>query len=410
MRANRANVGFTITAATLAVAGALAWSLLTATASVALPAKAAPPNDFLYSISCFSPTNCTAVGNSASHSEFAQSHTLAEHWNGSKWSKEITPEPPGSSIARFDGVACPAAKMCVAVGADFFGLGSANTNPVIARWNGSKWTLDKIKEPTGGSHGFLEGVACSSAKQCVAVGDFADSSNATQNLVETWNGSTWTASVPTNSSTSFNLLNGVSCPARNNCVAVGQYRNAASADVTFTDKWNGSTWSPQLTPSPAGDLARLNGVACTSTTRCLSVGNSESIASANHPTDTLAEHWNGSKWTQSLPGNPSKNSQPSSILNAVSCPAAKNCVAVGASVSKSGTSVVLGEKWNGSKWTVGKTLNTPKKNFGSFFFGIACTSTTRCLAIGYSQTGGSTQFAAISELWNGSKWTAVSVP
>jgi hypothetical protein len=405
MRAIRVNVGFTVAA----VAGALAWSLLTATPSLALPAKAAPVNDFLYSISCFSAANCTAVGNSAEHSEFEQSHTLAEHWNGSKWSAATTPEPAGTSIARFDGVACPAAKMCVAVGADFVGLGSANTNPILATWNGSKWTLDKIKEPAGGSDGFLEGVACSSPRQCLAVGDFVTKSNATQNLVESWNGSTWTASGPVDSSTSFNLLNAVACPARNNCVAVGQYRNAANADVTFTDQWNGSTWTPQPTPSPAGGLARLNGVACPSTTSCMSVGNSESTTSSVPPTDTLAEHLTGSKWTQSRPGNPSRNSQPSNNLNAVSCPGLKNCVAVGAYASKSGAAVALGEKWNGSKWTVDATPKAPKGTVGSYFFGIACTSTTHCLAIGYSQKTGNTQFAAISELWNGSKWTLLSV-
>src|ERR1700683_1397387 len=381
MRANRANISFTLIAAVLATAGALAWSLLTATASLALPVKATPTNDFLYSISCSGRTNCTAVGNWAYHSEFPQSHTRPEHCTGSKWSAQTTPDPAGSSIARFDGVACPTARMCVAVGADFVGLGSANTNPVVASWNGSKWILDKIKEPTGGSNGFLEGVACSSARQCLAVGYFINSSNSTQNLVESWNGSTWTASVPANSSTSFNLLNGVACPARNKCVAVGQYRNAANVDATFTDQWNGSKWSPQLTPSPAGDLSRLNGVACT-TTRCLSVGTSEGITSAVHPTDTLAEHWNGSTWAQSLPGNPSRNSQPSNNLNAVSCPGVKNCLAVGAYNNKSGTSVALGEKWNGSKWTVSKTLELPKATLGGYFFGGACTSATHCLAAG----------------------------
>ena len=423
----------TLRTATLGLAGVLAWSLLTAgpavaagtaetavaagtavaaETAVALPAgaKTTPTNDFLYSISCFSAKNCTAVGNWAYHSEFVQSHTLAERWNGSKWSKQTTPEPSASSIARFDGVACPTAKMCVAVGADFTGLGSAYTNPILAVWNGSKWTLDKIKEPSGGSNGFLEGVACSGARQCLAVGYYVNRSNSTQNLVETWNGSTWTAGVPANSSASYNVLDGIACPARNDCFAVGQYRNAASEDVTFTDKWNGSSWSPQPTPSPASALSRLNGVGCTNTTRCMSVGNRESTTSAVPPTDTLAEHWNGSSWTRSLPGNPSGNSQPNNNLNAVSCPGLTNCLAVGAYTNKSGTSVTLGEKWSGSKWTITKTPTVPKAAFGSYFLGVACASAKYCLAVGYSQTKGSTQYAALSEFWGGGKWTLVPVP
>ena len=385
----------------------MTWSLIPAPA-FAQPSKTTPPNEFLYSISCFSKTNCTAVGNWASQSQFVQSHTLAEHWNGSKWSKETTPEPAASSIARFDGVACPAAKMCVAVGVDFTGLGAANTNPIIARWNGSKWTLDKIKEPAGGSEGFLEGVACSSATQCLAVGDYVNSSNSTQNLVESWNGSTWTATVPANSSTTFNLLNAVTCPARNDCVAVGQYRNAASADVTFTDRWNGSTWSPQPTPSPASAISRLNGVACKDA-NCMSVGSSESTATPLGSTKTIAEHWNGSQWTQSFPGDPSHASPPGNNLNADSCPGLKNCLAVGDYSTKPGPPALLAEKWNGSKWAVTKTAAVPKASFGGYFLGVTCTSVTYCLAVGYAQVKSSTPYAAFSEFWGGKKWTLVPV-
>jgi hypothetical protein len=415
MRAS--SVGFRL-GVTVATAGVLSWSLLaasaatvfaaTASAATVAPAKAQPTNSFLYGVGCFSKTNCTSVGSWTYQSQPQESRTLAEHWNGTKWSIATTPEPAGTTIARLNGVACPSAKMCVAVGAAYEGPAAADTVPVIESWNGSKWTLDKVKEPAGGSDGYLEGVACGSATQCLAVGYFVNGSSATQNLAELWNGSKWTASAPAGSSKSLNYLNAVACPGKNSCVAVGQYQNQASLNVAFTDRWNGSKWAPQATPSPAGDITMLRGVACAGASHCLSAGNLLDTAASVRTMDTLAERWNGSKWTLSTPVNPSPAFEPSNNLNSISCPSTTLCMAVGDDDNSSSASVTLAEKWNGSKWIVGSTPNSATATVGNHLLGVACTSATRCLAVGYSQSNPSnTGYATISEQWNGTKWTLV---
>jgi hypothetical protein len=83
------------------------WSLVTSP-------KSANPNTLLFGVSCASPTNCDAVGTTA-NSDSSVAHTLAEHWNGKSWATVTTPNPSGST-AFLLGVSCPTPTNCHAVG------------------------------------------------------------------------------------------------------------------------------------------------------------------------------------------------------------------------------------------------------------------------------------------------------
>jgi hypothetical protein len=74
-----------------------------------------PGQDYLQSISCVSVKNCAAVGS-------VGSGTLAEHWNGSRWVTEPTPQPPttglpGDVSSALESVSCRPGNGCTAVGA-----------------------------------------------------------------------------------------------------------------------------------------------------------------------------------------------------------------------------------------------------------------------------------------------------
>ena len=86
------------------------------------------------------------------------------------------------------------------------------------------------------------------------------------------------------------VLNGVSCASASACTAVGGPAQPAATGVTLAEGWNGTTWSIQHTPNPAGGSnSTLNGVSCASATACTAVG-----GSFNGTTGvTLAERWNG---------------------------------------------------------------------------------------------------------------------
>src|ERR1039458_7046818 len=68
-------------------------------------------------------------------------------------------------------------------------------------------------------------------------------------------------------------LMAVSCSSATDCTAVGSYVTVAGKSVALVERWNGTTWSIEATPSHAGDFAiYLSGVSCTSATACTAVG------------------------------------------------------------------------------------------------------------------------------------------
>jgi hypothetical protein len=66
-------------------------------------------------ISCAATTDCVATG-SYSSSTGNVTKTLAEHWNGTTWSIQATPNPSGTTTASLYGVSCPSGAGCTAVG------------------------------------------------------------------------------------------------------------------------------------------------------------------------------------------------------------------------------------------------------------------------------------------------------
>ncbi len=269
-----------------------------------------PTQGDLAGVDCSSqnPPQCTAVGE-----DLTTSDTLAERWNGTSWSIQTTPATGDSGLL---GVSCPTFNVCVAVGLQH---GSPHTvSPLAELWNGSSWTV----QSTPGLGGALSAVSCASATACTAVGN---SSGAP--LAESWNGSTWTSeTVPVPAGGQSATLSGVSCTAANTCSAVGAYTNSSGTGVTLAERWNGTSWTIQPTPNPAGAQASyLNGVSCTSATSCTAAGIYSQPAGTR---STLVESWNGTSWT--LASTPDPAGAGYDALFGVSCLAVlQACTAVG---------------------------------------------------------------------------------
>jgi len=359
-----------------------------------------PSGGDLNAVSCASATSCTAVGHNGTEA------TLAEFWDGSTWTIQATPTPGvglsvpspflggvsctsatactavgsflvGGLAARWDGsswtmqdatgglmngVSCTSASACIAVGTEESEFeGKMVWLPSAARWDGSTWTSQTLPAPSGADLSDLNGVSCTSATACTAVGYYI-SGNSNRPLAERWDGSTWTIqTTPTASGTTVSRLNGVSCTSATACTAVGDDN---SNQVTLAERWNGSTWTIQATPSGVS----LNGVSCTSATACIAVGSGG-----------LAERWDGSTWTtQTTPSGGS--------LNAVSCTSATACTAVGESGPSIGNGGTLAERWDGTSWTIQTTPN-PSGPPSSNLLGVSCTSATKCTAVGLSGDG-----------------------
>lgn len=345
-------------------------------------------------VSC-SGTTCVAVGFAVDGSDVGQ--TLIESSTGSAWSIVTSPNPAGALGSDLDSVSCTSATGCVAVG---FSIDSADDiDTLVASWSGSAWSIVSSPDATGSSASFLDGVSCSGATSCVAVGDDVNGSDVTDTLVETWSGTTWSVtSSPDPGGSAGDGFDNVTCTGTTGCVAVG-----SNGDATLVASAPAGTWSAVTGAGAAGTDNALNAVACPSPTVCVAVG-----SAFNGSTDqTLAETLNGSTWTLSASADPAGSSD--SILTAVSCTSATSCLAVGYWVDGS-TDETLVESWNGATWSI---VSSPDPaGSGALLYGVSCAGTGTCLAVGFELTAtasGTTQ-QALAESSTGGTWSLVTMP
>jgi hypothetical protein len=366
----------------------------------------------LAAVTCLSVKKCTAVGG-------APAGALAEKWDGAKWVTEPRPPSPGTNAFLW-AVSCTSATACTAVG-DYAPKSRKEVELTLAeRWNGKKWTYEPTPNPAGATLARLVGVSCSSADVCIAVGQVDTKSKPGLMLAEGWNGKKWVIEpTPEPKGVVVSGLAGVSCASVTSCVAVGNYDAAGvGGPFALAEGWNGKKWAYALPPNPDGactagpppykpgctDDSEFLGVSCPAVTSCTAVGQYVPFSpTAFLPPRPLAENWNGNRWTiesSPSPKGATRVAQPPP-LDAVSCASARACTAVGQYVSNSGISETLAEGWNGTKWVI---QPTPKISTGSVLDGVSCKS-SRCIAVGLQHT---TRVETLAEGWNGRKWVIES--
>jgi hypothetical protein len=406
---------------TIAVSGLIALTALLgagASAAVAGSASAAPtrasvaatPDNQLFGVSCASTSDCVAVGNNQS-ANGNEGGPLVQTWNGKSW-KTVGVKLPAKAISgELVGVSCPSATACVAVG---LWLNAGDTGfPLAETWNGRTWTPSTlVAGPKGSTAEFINGVSCTSAKNCMAVGDYVTFSGTTA-LAEHWNGKTWTVSKPPVPAHSVvGDLDGVSCPSATRCIAVGTSATNSGGFV-LADAWNGKTWSRMSVTPPASSKndAVMTGVSCSSATNCVGVGSGTAATGRPGGLSGFTERWNGKTWTAGKVSWPKGTSN--SYLVGASCRSATSCMVVGyvdINVNDGGnTGRAAAARWNGKTWTA-TSVPAPGKGKASLFSAVSCPSATVCVAAGQLSPFKSTEGSGLAGRWNGKSWNLVSTP
>jgi hypothetical protein len=373
----RAGHGGTRAAGALLATGLLVASFGSAAMAATARPQVAAVTGSLGGVACAG-VSCVAVGGRSGTS----TGTLAEKLNGTKWSVVTSPNPKGSTGASLAGVACTSTKNCLAVGRYFV---PGKTLPTAEMWNGTKWSLLTVPAPSGTTNASLGAVACVSSTNCQAVGESGDNT-----LAESWNGAKWSiVSSPSPNPAKPEVLSGVACPSAKDCWAVGYYFPSNDAG-SLTEKWDGSKWS--VVKTPTSKSGQLIGDGCFSASACMSVGIGNNLFA-------IAQAWKGSAWSATTPAEPSGATD--SQLNGVSCPASSSCVAVG-SYFNSSVTATLGEDWNGTKWAVQSMPAISGSTYASLA-NIACPAKTACWAAGEAIAGSAT--TPVIERWNGKSWS-----
>lgn len=242
-------------------------------------------------VSCASSNACIAVGQTLAGTE--ESAPLSEWWNGASWSQLPTPSPSGSYDTNLGGVSCTAANDCMAVGAyDSPDNVVASGEAFAEHWDGLDWAIDTAPNPAGAVWSGLVAVSCVTPSSCVSTGFFDDGVGSDAELLtEIWNGASWSnAMAVTPSGSSWTVGTQISCSASTACEMVGQSVQGETG-ATLAENWNGSTWSLQPMPGPAGSTnAYLTGVSCASPVTCVATG-SASLTSGG--STAFAESYGG---------------------------------------------------------------------------------------------------------------------
>jgi hypothetical protein len=259
--------------------------------------------------------------------------TFAELWNGIGWSPRPTPKTDGDTSTILSAIACSSAAKCIAAGTQTIGVGepmSATTSTLAEQWTGTRWRYQRV-QPDSPATGVgaedaidaLTGISCSVGSDCTAVGSASQDDDCRRcgTLAERFIGHRWTLQRPSQA----NGLQSVSCPAVKLCVAVG----GAAAQV-----WDGRTW--KLRPIPAARGGGLTGVSCPTRKLCVAVG------TARHGR-VLVERCNGSRWSEQATPDPAGAKQ--ITVTGVSCPSPRSCVLVGSYATPAGSTTALIERY-----------------------------------------------------------------
>ena len=179
----------------------------------------------LMAVSCWSSSSCTAVGYSGTEA------ILAEQWNGTTWTIQSTPSPEGAKKSELLGVSCTSSNGCTAVGRYYTKDNSKTLEPeyltLAERWNGEKWSIQSTPNPEGATKSALEGVSCVSAEACTAVGSDINSAKKAVGLAERWNGKEWSSQEISTASG----LDSVSCTSKRSV-----YRRGRQADCRAVER------------------------------------------------------------------------------------------------------------------------------------------------------------------------------
>lgn len=302
--------------------------------------------DALNGISCPASTRCVAVGSYVDAS--GDTAPLAENWNGTTWRPVF---PPG--LGPLTSISCATAAFCVALGGPTGAMA----------WNGVRWRQMNIP---GASSGSLTSISCVTAAFCLAISDPLGS--------ELWNGRNWTAKDTAQTPPEYYIgaLHSVSCASASYCVAIGYLQGEfqpAPPNIGIESVWNGRQWAATGGPVNSGsavvtctrrfgctalgaqiylqrfgrpwyphaapDVGGLGRISCASATLCMAVG---SISTSDGIRD-VADMWNGHIWQATT------TLAPAIVMDGVSCPQNRRCVAVGTA-----SNIAAAELWNGATW------------------------------------------------------------
>jgi hypothetical protein len=260
--------------------------------------------------------------------------------------------------------------------------------------------------PTVGS------ISCPAAGQCMAVGSYTPSTDNPQGLILSERDGIWSdglkQALPANANQVPDVnLSAVSCAAVGDCTVVGTYTTTTGATEGLLDSSTRYWWQPVVTPKlPAGAHAKLpvdiNAVSCWATGDCLAVGDYGNSSGVQEAVSWTEQNGVWSKGA-ALPLPSTANATHASSLSAISCPTAATCQVSGWYLrsGKGGAIAGLVARYVKNKFARAVHVELPSGAAGDpevELPAISCAQAGYCTAVGdYTDSNGQRQPLAVTE-------------
>jgi hypothetical protein len=203
-----------------------------------LPATVGTKDLQLDAISCLSATYCQLAGQLTPPNSDSFAHFLGT-WNGKSIAAQRAPLPKGAHTAILTAVSCATRNLCVVTGISQ--ITSKAAESFTEMWNGKVWAATPVAAPKGEPFYYVWGVACPAVRLCVAVGSGAASlAGAGTPQALAYHGKTWSRQALPTVKGKYGAFTSVSCPSAKLCVALG---TSGSANLSpLAGFWNGKAW------------------------------------------------------------------------------------------------------------------------------------------------------------------------
>jgi|GEM_PF-2827044 len=246
--------------------------------------------------------------------------------------------------------------------------------------------------PYGGAYPV---VSCPSATKCVALG-YNDGGAVLSAATETagnWGTPVKVALPPAVDPSAippFKVL-GLSCPAEGTCTAVGAYQTTDAPLVPLVITEVAGTWQPATAvtlpsgaPSGSNEDAEMNDVDCVSTGNCVAVGayfGNNNVIHLFSVTQVSGGAWTASK----VPDVSGISTSNSAVAESLSCSDTSDCTVVGQQIDDSNQNGVAWRRTSGT-WSSPATMSSAGDSQGFLPQAVACPDATTCVAVGAFET------------------------
>jgi hypothetical protein len=291
---------------------------------------------------------CVAVG---SYITATFSGGFMATWSATSWhpASELRLPADATGGGQLSGVSCHSAGICVAVGGYYAGA-ALRQEAMTATESAGRWSQAARLPVPAGAHADrgedLFGIWCGHGRSCVAVGDYRTRALADLGLAATGSPGHWhiapiplPAGAATQSGLNEYVYTALSCRSLTHCLAAGSYLTRTGVFQAGTALFAGGRWTARQARLPAGaapdPMAAASGVSC-SAASCEVVGWFALRSGAVQPVAVRqSASWQPPRVT-ALPADALAGRRQVAGLDAVWCTVSGKCTASGEYVDSAG--------------------------------------------------------------------------